>query len=246
VELGVDHIDTAQYYGPDVANDLIREALYPYPEGLRIVTKVGGRRGPNKEWLPAARPEEIRSGVEDNLRSLRLERIPLVNMRLLGNEDGTEAGDVPLAESLGALADLRDEGKIELIGLSNVTVADVEAGLALTEIASVQNQFNVLDRSGADVVAATEARGLAFVPFFPLGSAFMGGPAKLAETPAVASVAAKHEATPAQVALAWLLHFAPHVLLIPGTASVAHLDENLAAVELALDAEDLEALGVGR
>ena len=245
VEGGVDHIDTAQYYGPDVANDLIRDALYPYPEGLRIVTKVGGRRGPNKEWLAAARPEEIRAGVEDNLRSLRLERMPLVNMRLIGQDD-VEGPDVPLAESLGALADLRDEGKVELIGLSAATAAELEEARALVDIASLQNHFGILDREGAELVEVCRAEGIAFVPFFPLGSAFMGGPAKLAETPAIVEVAARHEATPAQVALAWLLHFAPNVLLIPGTSSLAHLEENLGAAELGLDAGDLEALGVGR
>jgi aryl-alcohol dehydrogenase-like predicted oxidoreductase len=236
VELGVDHIDTAQYYGPDVANDLIRETLHPYPEGLRLVTKVGARRDEAGAWLPALTPDELRSGVEDNLRSLGVERMDMVNLRLL------EGADVPLAEQLGALEDLRREGKLALIGLSNVDRAAVEEALGLAEVASVQNGYSILDRSGEDVVELCAERGLAFVPFFPLGSAFTGGPAKLAADPAVARVADKHGATASQVALAWLLHHGEHILLIPGTSSVAHLEENLAAGDLRLDAEDMQTL----
>ena len=147
VELGVDHIDTSQYYGPDVANELIRDALHPYPDGLRIVTKVGARRGPDAEWLPALRPDELRAAVEDNLRTLRLERMDLVNLRLLAGEVESQADAPTLAESLGALVDLRDEGKVELIGLSAVTVADLDEASALTEIAGVQNSYNLLDRT---------------------------------------------------------------------------------------------------
>jgi pyridoxine 4-dehydrogenase len=243
VARGVDHVDTAQYYGPDVANDLIREALHPYPDGLRIVTKVGAVRGPNREWFPAMRPDQLRNAVEDNLRSLRLERLALVNLRIVDEDGGATAGDgVSFAESLGALADLRNEGKIELIGLSNVGVAQLEAGLALTEIAGVQNHFNLLDRENADVLEACRVRGLAYVPFFPLGSAFGPGHDRIADNAEVRRVAARHDATPAQVALAWLLHVAPNVLLIPGTSSLSHLEENLAAADLALDADDLAAL----
>ena len=236
VDLGVDHIDTAQYYGPDVANDLIREALAPYPEGLRIVTKVGGRRGQDASWLPAISPAELRAGVEDNLRSLGLERLDAVNLRLI------EEGDVPFEESLGTLVDLRDEGKLELIGLSNVGVEHLEAALALTEIACVQNHYNVLEREGEAVLEACARHGVAFVPFFPLGSAFTGGPAKLASHPVLSEIAARHDATPAQVALAWLLHAGDHVLLIPGTSSVTHLEENMAAADLELTPSDLAAL----
>jgi pyridoxine 4-dehydrogenase len=239
VELGVDHIDTSQYYGPDVVNDLIRETLHPYPAGLRIATKVGGRRDDHGAWLPAQRPEELRAGVEDNLRSLRVERLDLVNLRLL-EADG--APDVALAEQLGTLADLRAEGKIALIGISNVTRAIVEEALALVELACVQNGYSIMERAGEDVLELCAERGLAFVPFFPLGSAFTGGPAKLAADPAVARVAAKHGATPSQVALAWLLHRDEHILLIPGTSSTVHLEENLGAARLALDADDREAL----
>ena len=240
VELGVDHIDTSQYYGPDVVNELIREALHPYPEGLRLVTKVGARRDDQGAWLPAMRPDELRAGVEDNLRTLDVEQLTLVNLRLL-DEPGTGATP-PLAEMLGALDDLRREGKLELIGLSNVTRALVEEALDLVPIASVQNQYSLLDRANDDVLEACGEHGLAFVPFFPLGSAFTGGPQKLAENPAVAHVAAKHGATPSQVALAWLLHRDERILLIPGTSSMAHLEQNLAAADVELDADDLIAL----
>jgi aryl-alcohol dehydrogenase-like predicted oxidoreductase len=237
VELGVDHIDTSQYYGPAVVNELIREALHPYPEGLRLVTKVGARRDDQGGWLPALGPGELRTGVEDNLRTLDIERLTLVNLRLL------DGGDTPpLAEMLGALEDMRREGKLELIGLSNVTRAQLEEALELVPIAGVQNQYSVLDRSNEDLLEICRERGLAFVPFFPLGSAFTGGPQKLAEDPAIARIAAKHEATPSQVALAWLLHRDEHILLIPGTSSVGHLEENLAAADVELDADDMNAL----
>jgi aryl-alcohol dehydrogenase-like predicted oxidoreductase len=241
VELGVDHIDTSQYYGPDVVNALIHEALHPYPEGLRLATKVGARRDEEGAWLPALRPDELRAGVEDNLRALDVEQLTLVNLRLLGDEPGT--GEVPpLAEMLGALDDLRHEGKLEYIGLSNVSRAHLEEALALVPVAAVQNHYSVLDRSGDDVLDLCRERGLAFVPFFPLGSAFTGGPAKLAEDPAIAATAGKHGATPTQVALAWLLHRDERILLIPGTSSVAHLEENLAAIDVGLDADDMAAL----
>jgi pyridoxine 4-dehydrogenase len=239
VELGVDHIDTSQYYGPDVVNDLIRDALHPYPGGLLIATKVGARRDAQGAWLPAQRPEELRAGVEDNLRSLRVECMGLVNLRLLGS-DG--ARPVPLAEQLGALEDLRQAGKIELIGVSNVTRAEAEEALELLDLAAVQNAYSVLDREGAELLELCRARGLAFVPFFPLGSAFTGGPAKLAADPVVAGVAERHSATPAQVALAWLLQGYERMLLIPGTSSIAHLEENLGAAEVTLDADDVAAL----
>jgi aryl-alcohol dehydrogenase-like predicted oxidoreductase len=237
VELGVDHIDTSQYYGPDVVNELIHEALHPYPEGLRLVTKVGARRDEKGGWLPALRPDELRAGVEDNLRTLDIEQLTLVNLRLL------DGGDMPpLAEMLGALEDMRGEGKLELIGLSNVTRAHLEEALPLVPVAGVQNQYSVLDRSNEDLLDACRERGLTFVPFFPLGSAFTGGPQRLAEEPAIARAAAKHGVTPSQVALAWLLQRDERILLIPGTSSVAHLEENLAAADVDLDADDMAAL----
>ena len=241
VELGVDHIDTSQYYGPHVVNELIREALHPYPDGLRLVTKVGARRDDQGAWLPALRPIELRAGVEDNLRTLGIERLTLVNLRLLDDAPGTN-GIPPLAEMLGALDDLRREGKLELIGLSNVTRTLLDEALDLVPVAGVQNQYSVIDRSNEDVLEACSERGLAFVPFFPLGSAFTGGPQRLADDAAIARVAARHGATPSQVALAWLLHRDEGILLIPGTSSVAHLEENLAAAELALDADDMAVL----
>jgi pyridoxine 4-dehydrogenase len=238
VELGVRHIDTAQYYGS--ANEVVRDALHPYPEDLRIATKVGARRGPDGAFLPAARPEELREQVEANLRSLGLQRLAHVNLRLGG--EGMDESGVPMEESLGALADLRADGELETIGLSAVSVAQLDAALDLTPIAEVQNRYSVLDREHEPVLLACAGRGIAFVPYFPLGSAVMGGPAKLAADPDVAAVAARHGATPAQVALAWLLHAGPNVRPIPGTSSVVHLEENLAAERLALDDEDLSRL----
>jgi aryl-alcohol dehydrogenase-like predicted oxidoreductase len=239
IELGVDHIDTAQYYGPDVANDLIRETLYPYPQDLRIVTKVGGRRDEKGAWLPAQRPEELRSGVEDNLLSLGLDSMALVNLRLIGAEGSPE---VPLEDQLGTLEELRGEGKLELIGLSNVDTETVQKALGMAEIACVQNGYSILDRTHEDVLELCIERDMAFVPFFPLGSAWTGGPAVLAADPAVTAVASTHGATPSQVALAWLLQRDEHILLIPGTSTVAHLEENLAAANLVLGGEDLATL----
>jgi aryl-alcohol dehydrogenase-like predicted oxidoreductase len=241
IELGVDHIDTAQYYGPDVVNDLIRDRLYPYPEHLKLVTKVGGRRDRAGAWLPAQSPEELREGVEDNLRSLRVERMDLVNLRLM--DDG-EAPAVPLAEQLGALEDLRRQGKLDLIGISSAGQDQIEQALELVEISEIQNSYSIIDRGDDPVVELARERGIAFVPFFPLGSAFTGGPAKLARDPTISKVAEKHGATASQVALAWLLARYERMLLIPGTASVAHLEENLAAIDIELDADDLAELEV--
>ena len=239
IELGVDHIDTAQYYGPDVVNDLIRDTLYPYPEHLKLVTKVGGRRDETGGWLPAQTPRELREGVEDNLRSLRVERMDLVNLRLMA--DG-EAPVVPLAEQLGTLEDLRTEGKLDLIGISSAGRQRIEQALGLAEISEVQNSYSIIDREDDPVVELCRERDIAFVPFFPLGSAFTGGPAKLAQDPTISSVAEKHGARTSQVALAWLLARYERMLLIPGTTSVAHLEENLAAIDLQLDADDLAKL----
>src|SRR4051812_12089391 len=228
LELGVDHIDTSQYYGPDVVNELIREALHPYPEALRLVTKVGARRDDRGAWLPALRPAELRAGVEDNLRTLEVDRLTLVNLRLLDDEPGS-GPTPPLAEMLGVLEDMRREGKLEHIGLSNVSARHLEEALALVPVAGVQNRYSIMDRESDDVLEVCRERGLAFVPFFPLGSAFTGGPQRLADDPAIAAIASRHGATPAQIALAWLLHRDDRILLIPGTTSIAHLEENLAA-----------------
>jgi aryl-alcohol dehydrogenase-like predicted oxidoreductase len=226
IELGVDHIDTAQYYGPDVVNELIRDTLRPYPAGLRIVSKVGARRDRRGAALPASHPDELRAGVEDNLRTLRVDALALVNLRLMG-------AAVPLAEQLGALKTLRDEGKIESIGISNGSVEEVAAALQTVELGEVQNAYNIKLRDDEDVLRFCAERDIAYVPFFPIGSP---------DHPAISSVAAKHRATPAQIALAWLLHKDPHILLIPGTSSVAHLEQNIAAARITLDHEDRAAL----
>ncbi len=238
VELGVNHIDTSQYYGPNVVNELIREALYPYPEELKLVTKVGGRRDEAGGWLPALSPGELRAGVEDNLRTLRIERIDLVNLRLFDEQDA----EGRLAEQLGALEDLRNEGKLDLIGVSNASADTARRALELVDVACVQNAYSVVNRAQEDAVALCEERGLAFVPFFPLGSAFSGGPTQLAADPAIAEVAARRGATPSQIALAWLLHRSERILLIPGTRSIPHLEENIAAGEVELDERDMQTL----
>jgi aryl-alcohol dehydrogenase-like predicted oxidoreductase len=238
VALGVDHIDTAQFYGPNVVNDLIREALYPYPENLKLVTKVGARRDAAGGWHPARSPAELRAGVEDNLRTLRIERLDLVNLRLF---DGRDA-EGRLAEQLGTLQDLRQEGKLDLIGISNASAETARRALELLDIVCVQNDYSVVNRAGEDELALCEERALAFVPFFPLGSAFAAGPTQLAADPALAEVAARREATPAQIALAWLLHRSERILLIPGTSSIQHLEENMAAAEIELDEQDMRNL----
>jgi aryl-alcohol dehydrogenase-like predicted oxidoreductase len=235
VEAGVDHIDTAQFYGPDVANALIREALHPYPEGLVLVSKVGATRDDTGQWLPAQRPEELRAGVEANLASLGIDQVPVVNLRR------HPESDVPFAEQVQAMMALRDEGLIAGIGLSNVDLAQFRAARSLTGVACVQNAFSWADRSGQDVFDACLADGVPFVPFFPLGSAFNADNPVLG-APAVTGVAGRLGATPAQVALAWLLALAPTVLLIPGTSSLQHLEENLGAADLVLDDDALDAL----
>ena len=226
IELGVDHIDTAQYYGPDVVNDLIREALFPYPEGLRLVSKVGAGRDGRGGVLSAQHPRELRAGVEDNLRALQVEALALVNLRLMG-------ADVSMAEQLGELKSLQDEGKIESIGLSNATVDEIAAALEIVELGEVQNAYNLLLRDDEDGLRFCAARGIAYVPFFPIRNT---------AHPTVSAVAAKHAATAAQIALAWLLYRDEHVLLIPGTSSLTHLEENMAAAGIVLDDEDMAAL----
>ncbi|MEA2168073.1 MAG: pyridoxine 4-dehydrogenase [Solirubrobacteraceae bacterium] len=236
VELGVDHIDTSQYYGPDVVNELIREALHPYPDNLKLVSKVGGRRDDQGAWLPALSPAELRQGVDDNLRTLGVEQLALVNLRIM------EEGGVPTPEQLGTMEDLRQEGKIAAIGVSNVSVAGLDAARELIDVGQVQNAYSIVNREHEDLLERCRDLNIPFVPFFPLGSAFTGGPKALAADPAIASVAAKHGASPSQIALAWLLGTYDRTLLIPGTSSVAHLEENLAAGDHTLDAEDLQTL----
>lgn len=219
---GVDHIDTAQFYGPDVANELIHAALHPYPDDLCVVTKVGYDRGPDASWIPAGEPAQLRAAVDANLRTLHLERLAVVNLRL--------GADVPLEEQLGTLTDLRTEGKLAAIGLSAATVDQLERAAALVDIACVQNRYGVLDREHDPELRWCADGGIPFVPFFPLASV---------HDARVRAVAERHDASPAQVALAWLLRRAPNILLIPGTSSLAHLEENLAAGELRLDPDEL-------
>jgi len=239
VDAGVDHIDTAQFYGPDVANELIHDALHPYPDNLVLVSKVGAARDDQAQWLPAQRPEELRAGVEANLRSLELDQVPLVNLRRI------PGSDTPFDEQLSAMIDLRDEGLIGGIGLSNVTLDDYLTARTRVEVACVQNAYNLTNRSEQPLFDACREDAVPFVPFFPLGSAFFEQNPVLGD-PAVEGTARRLGCTAAQVALAWLLTLAPTVLLIPGTASLTHLDENLGAGDLVLDEvalADLTTLG---
>jgi pyridoxine 4-dehydrogenase len=235
VEAGVDHIDTAQFYGPDVANDLIHEALFPYPDQLVLVTKVGAKRDEHRQWLPAQRPEELRAGVEANLASLELDQVPVVNLRR------HPESDVAFAEQLDAMIAMRDEGLIGGIGLSNVALDDYQSARAQTDVACVQNAYNLTDRSDQPLFDACRADGVPYVPFFPLGSAFFADNPVL-DDPVVGDTAERLGTTRAQVALAWLLAQAPTVLLIPGTSSLKHLEENLAAADVVLEETAVEAL----
>jgi aryl-alcohol dehydrogenase-like predicted oxidoreductase len=236
-ELGVDHIDTAQYYGPEVANELIRAALYPYPEGLALVSKVGARRDSSGRVLRFDSPAQLTKGIEDNLRSLAVDHLAAVNLRLMDDARPSQRFD----DQLTAMVKARDNGLISGIGLSNITREHLLHALAITDIACVQNPMNLADRHSLPVLDECEARGIAFVAFFPLGSAFAGGNPVL-RSPQVASIAARLGRTPAQIALAWLLSFRPNILLIPGTSSVSHLEENMAVADIELDAAAREAL----
>ncbi len=243
VELGVDHIDTAQFYGPDVANELIREALHPYPEYLVIVSKVGAMRDEQGGWLPGQRPEQLRSGVEDNLRTLHTDQLGAVNLRL---HDGTvpAADQVALEDQLAEMVALRDEGKIAGIGISTATRDQVQKAIEVAGIVCVQNAFSLLDQTDADVLDLCAAHGIAYVPYFPLGSAFPNLP-KVTDNPTVRAVAQRLDVTPAQVGLAWLLAHRDNILLIPGTSRVAHLEENMAVGDVMLSAEDVAELEAG-
>lgn len=239
VELGVDHIDTAQFYGPKVANELIREALHPYPENLALVSKVGGRRDEAGAWLPLPDPADLRADLEANLRTLDVDQLAVVNLRLMDSDEPDELFD----EQLSVLIAARDEGLIGGIGLSEITRRHLLHALERTEIACVQNAFNLVDRSSAPVLEECTARGIAFVPFFPLGSAFSPSNPVLGHE-LVRDAAARLGHTPAQIALAWTLSVAPNVLLIPGTSSVGHLEENLAVADIELDDDTRAQLNV--
>ena len=235
VELGVDHIDTAQFYGPDVANQLIREALHPYSDQLALVSKVGARRDGEGNWIPAAEPEDLRADIELNLRELGVDQLAAVNLRIHSGDPNTPGVvDHDLFDrQLTAMIAARDEGLIGGIGLSSVNEDDLRRALDRTEIVTVQNAYNLVDRTSQPVLDLCTERGISFVPFFPLGSAFNDENPVLGN-PAVKKAAVDLGRTPAQIALAWTLAVAPNVLLIPGTSSVAHLEENLAVDDIEL------------
>src|ERR1700741_4184642 len=234
VAAGVNHIDTSDYYGPHVTNQLIREALHPYPDDLVIVTKIGARRGEDGSWIPASSPSDLTDAVHDNLRNLRVDVLHVVNLRnMLGV---AEAAGESMEASLTVLADLQRQGLVRHIGLSNVTPAQIAAGRRLCEIVCVQNHYNVAYRHDDALIDSLARDRIAYVPFFPLG-----GFTPL-QSSTLSAVARRVGATPMQVALAWLLRRAPNILLIPGTSSLAHLRENLAAADLHLPDDAVTAL----
>ncbi|MCX5515582.1 oxidoreductase [Kaistia algarum] len=234
VAQGVDHIDTSDFYGPHVTNRLIREALAPYADDLTIVTKVGARRGEDASWIPAFSPDELIAQVHDNLRNLGVETLDVVNLRIIYDVHGPKEG--PIEAQVEALAALKGSGLIRHIGLSNATRAQIETARAIAPIACVQNLYNLAHRDDDALIDDLARDGIAYVPFFPLGGFTPLQSSTLSE------VAAELGATPMQIALAWLLHRAPNILLIPGTSSVAHLRENLAAAEIELPEAALRAL----
>jgi pyridoxine 4-dehydrogenase len=234
VAAGVNHIDTSDYYGPHVTNQIIKRALHPYPKDLVIVTKLGARRPPDKSWHPAISPQELTAGVHDNLRNLGLDVLDIVNYRVMASGHGPEEG--PIAEQVTVLADLQRKGLIRHIGLSNVTASQVAEAQAITDIVCVQNFYNVAHRDDDDLIDELGRQGIAYVPFFPLG-----GFAPL-QSSALEAAAASLRAKPMQVAQAWLLHRAPNILLIPGTSSVHHLRENLDAASMELPPETIALL----
>jgi aryl-alcohol dehydrogenase-like predicted oxidoreductase len=244
VELGVNHIDTAQYYGPDVSNQLIREALHPYFDDLVLVSKVGAFRDEQGGWLPGQRPEQLRSAVEDNLRSLATDRLGAVNLRLMEQHELPVDQRVPLDEQLAEMVSLRDEGKIAGVGISTASRAQVEQAVAQADIVCVQNAFSLVDQKDTDVLDLCHSSGIAYVPYFPLGSAFPGMP-KVTESAAVRAVAERVGASTAQVGLAWLLAHRDNVLLIPGTSSLAHLEENMKVASVTLTDADVAELEKG-
>ncbi|WP_333501232.1 aldo/keto reductase family oxidoreductase [Kluyvera genomosp. 2] len=230
LELGVNHIDTSDFYGPHITNQIIREALHPYADDLTIVTKIGARRGDDASWLPAFSAAELKQAVHDNLRNLGLDVLDVVNMRvMIGDGHGPREGDIEA--SISVLAELQQQGLVKHIGLSNVTPAQVAQARQIVPIVCVQNEYNIAHRADDALIDALAHDGIAYVPFFPLG-----GFSPLQST-TLNRVAADLGATPMQVALAWLLHRSPNILLIPGTSSVAHLRENMAAAQLPLPPE---------
>ncbi|QMU77282.1 oxidoreductase [Streptacidiphilus sp. PB12-B1b] len=233
VARGVTHIDTSDFYGPVVVNELIREALHPYPSDLRIVTKVGARRGPDGSWRPSLEPQDLRAQVHENLQHLGVEALDVVNLRV-GTPEGTD--DRPLGEQFAALAELREQGLIRHLGLSAVSDAQLTEAQAIAPVITVQNLYNLAHRQDEALLRRCEAEGIAFAPFFPLG-----GFTPL-QSQTLTRVAARLDATVQQTALAWLLQHSPAIVLIPGTSSLDHLRENLAAADLALPADAVAEL----
>lgn len=234
IAAGVNHIDTSDFYGPHVVNEIIRKALHPYPKDLVIVTKLGGRRPPDKSWQPAISPKELTSAVHDNLRNLGLEALDVVNYRSMGRGHGPE--EKSIAPQVTVLAELQAKGLIRHIGLSNVTAKQVAEAKKIAPVVCVQNLYNVAHRDDDALVDDLAKQGIAYVPFFPLG-----GFTPL-QSSTLSDVAGRLEATPMQVALAWLLHRSPNMLLIPGTSSLGHLRENIGAAKLKLTKQTLAAL----
>jgi pyridoxine 4-dehydrogenase len=240
VAAGVNHIDTSDFYGPHITNQIIRQTLHPYPAEMVIITKLGARRPADKSWQKAISPEELTSGVHDNLRNLGLDVLDIVNYRMMGSGHGPEEGSI--AEQVNVLAELRSKGLIRHIGLSNVTPTQVAEAQAITEVLCVQNNYNVAHRHDDALIDSLSQQGIAYVPYFPLG-----GFSPL-QSSILTGVADRLASTPMQVALAWLLHRSPNVLLIPGTSTVAHLRENLAAAQLPLSPQtmtELDAIAQG-
>jgi aryl-alcohol dehydrogenase-like predicted oxidoreductase len=234
VASGVNHIDTSDYYGPHITNLIIREALSPYPGDLVLVTKLGARRGEDASWLPWNKPDELAQGLRDNLRNLGVEAMEVVNLRIMGDGHGPSEGSI--GNQVEPMAELQRQGLVRHIGLSNVTRRQVEEAQGITPVVCVQNHYNLVHREDDELIDWLAGQDIAYVPFFPLG-----GFSPL-QSDDLAAISAELDATPMQVALAWLLQRSPNILLIPGTSSVAHLRENLAAAELELPDAALERL----
>ena len=238
VASGVNHIDTSDFYGPHITNQLIREALHPYPDDLLIVTKVGAVRGDDGAWLPASEPEDIERGVQDNLRNLRVDALDVVNMRIMGSVHAPAEGSIE--KQIAALAELQQRGLVRHIGLSNVTATQVAEARRFVEIVCVQNHYNLVHREDDALIDELARQGIAYVPFFPLGGFTP------IQSSALSALARRIGATPMQVALAWLLHRSANILLIPGTSSLGHLRENMQAARLSLTDDalaELDAIG---
>ena len=241
VAAGVDHIDTSDFYGPHITNQLIREALHPYPANLTIVTKVGAIRGADASWNPAQSPAELTRAIHDNLRNLGVERLDVVNMRVMGDVHAPSEGSIE--QQFTALAELQRQGLIRHLGVSNATAAQVSEAQRIAPVVCVQNQYNIVHRDDDSLIDELARKRIAYVPFFPLGGFTP------IQSQALSAIARRLQATPMQVALAWLLARAPNILLIPGTSSPDHLRENLAAVDLVLAPAvlaELETIGAGR